>query len=77
MTALTGALLVAAPQEAEACGGFFCDGGPQPMPVDQTGEDILFVMDQGQVVEQGKHDELVALDGLYAHLAALQFDQAV
>ena len=49
MTALTGALLVAAPQEAEACGGFFCDGGPQPMPVDQTGEDILFVMDQGQV----------------------------
>jgi MYXO-CTERM domain-containing protein len=49
MTALTGALLVAAPQEAEACGGFFCDGGPQPMPVDQTGEDILFVMDEGQV----------------------------
>jgi MYXO-CTERM domain-containing protein len=49
MTALAGAVLLAAPQSAEACGGFFCDGGPQPMPVDQTGEDILFVMDEGQV----------------------------
>lgn len=49
MGVLTGAVLVAAPQEAEACGGFFCDGGPQPMPVDQTGEDILFVMDEDQV----------------------------
>ena len=39
--------------------------------------DRIVVMDQGQVVEQGKHEELVALDGLYAHLAALQFDQAV
>ena len=49
MTALSGAVLLAAPQTAEACGGFFCDGGPQPMPVDQTGEDILFVMDEGEV----------------------------
>jgi MYXO-CTERM domain-containing protein len=30
------------PSEAEACGGTFCDGGPQTMPVDQTGENILF-----------------------------------
>jgi len=49
MGALMGAVLLAAPTDAEACGGFFCDGGPQPMPVDQTGEDILFVMDEGQV----------------------------
>ncbi len=49
LTILTGAVLVAAPQPAQACGGFFCDGGPQPMPVDQTGEDILFVMDEGEV----------------------------
>ena len=49
MTVLAGAVLLAAPSDAEACGGFFCDGGPQPMPVDQTGEDILFVMDEGQV----------------------------
>jgi MYXO-CTERM domain-containing protein len=30
------------PAEAEACGGTFCDNGPQTMPVDQTGENILF-----------------------------------
>jgi MYXO-CTERM domain-containing protein len=33
------------PQVAEACGGTFCDGGPIPMPVDQSGENILFVRD--------------------------------
>ncbi|WP_258182799.1 DUF2330 domain-containing protein [Enhygromyxa salina] len=30
------------PTEAEACGGSFCDSGPNTMPVDQTGENILF-----------------------------------
>lgn len=34
---------------AHACGGTFCDGGANPMPVDQTGETILFVIDQGHV----------------------------
>jgi hypothetical protein len=33
------------PRIAEACGGTFCDLGPQAMPVDQTGENILFVID--------------------------------
>ncbi|MFO7563024.1 MAG: DUF2330 domain-containing protein [Enhygromyxa sp.] len=47
--ALTLALL-AAPRDAKACGGTFCDNLPQPMPVDQRGEDILFVMD-GSTVE--------------------------
>ena len=42
--AVAGAVLLA-PAEAEACGGTFCDGGPQPMPVDQSGENILFVRD--------------------------------
>ena len=42
--------LTAAPSEARACGGTFCDAGPQAMPVDQTGENILFVID-GQHVE--------------------------
>ena len=43
LTTLTAALaLTTAPQEARACGGTFCDAGPQAMPVDQTGENILF-----------------------------------
>jgi MYXO-CTERM domain-containing protein len=36
--------------EADACGGTFCDTGPTSMPVDQTGENILFILD-GQSVE--------------------------
>ena len=39
-----------APRPAKACGGTFCDSGPQSMPVDQTGENVLFVMD-GESVE--------------------------
>jgi subfamily B ATP-binding cassette protein MsbA len=35
--------------------------------------DIIFVMDQGQIVEQGSHAELLAKNGLYARLHALQF----
>ncbi|MCX4242883.1 DUF2330 domain-containing protein [Paraliomyxa miuraensis] len=42
--------VMAMPQTAEACGGTFCDGGPLPMPVDQSGENILFVRD-GQFIE--------------------------
>jgi MYXO-CTERM domain-containing protein len=34
---------------AEACGGTFCDSGPRFMRVDQTGENILFVMEPGMV----------------------------
>jgi len=38
------------PAEVEACGGTFCDGGlPGSMPVDQTGETILFAIDNGFV----------------------------
>ncbi|MBL4686776.1 MAG: DUF2330 domain-containing protein [Nannocystaceae bacterium] len=36
--------LLATPRQAKACGGTFCDAGPTSMPVDQTGEVILFVM---------------------------------
>jgi hypothetical protein len=35
-----------APRLADACGGTFCDNGPQVMPVDQTGETIVFWVDE-------------------------------
>jgi ATP-binding cassette subfamily B protein len=35
--------------------------------------DRIVVMDQGRVVEEGSHAELLARDGLYARLARLQF----
>jgi len=38
--------------------------------------DRIVVMDQGRVVEEGTHHELVARNGLYARLAALQFEAA-
>lgn len=36
--------------------------------------DRIMVMDQGKIVEQGTHAELVAANGLYARLARLQFE---
>ena len=38
--------------------------------------DRIVVMDEGRVVEEGSHAELVARNGLYARLAALQFGNA-
>ncbi|MFO7561421.1 MAG: DUF2330 domain-containing protein [Enhygromyxa sp.] len=38
--------LTLAPLRAQACGGTFCDVGPSVMPVDQSGENILFWIDQ-------------------------------
>lgn len=35
--------------------------------------DIIFVVDEGRIVERGTHDELLARGGLYSHLYELQF----
>mgnify|MGYP003593279420 CR=1 FL=1 len=45
LTSLGAGAMAMTPAEAAACGGTFCDGGvPQPMPVDQTGENVIFVL---------------------------------
>jgi ATP-binding cassette, subfamily B, bacterial len=35
--------------------------------------DLILVMDKGKIVEQGTHDELIAMNGLYAQLYETQF----
>jgi ATP-binding cassette subfamily B protein len=35
--------------------------------------DVIYVMENGRVVEQGRHAELVGKEGLYSHLYQLQF----
>ena len=35
----------------------------------------ILVLEQGALVEQGRHDELVQQNGLYSSLAKLQFTQ--
>jgi ATP-binding cassette subfamily B protein len=35
--------------------------------------DRIVVLQQGRIVEQGDHDQLVALGGLYAHLYASNY----
>jgi ATP-binding cassette subfamily B protein len=36
--------------------------------------DLILVIDAGHVVERGTHEELVAVDGLYAELYRTQFE---
>jgi ATP-binding cassette subfamily B protein len=39
--------------------------------------DVILVVDKGEIVERGTHQELLALDGLYAQLYHKQFVQAL
>ncbi len=41
------------------------------------GADIILVMDKGEIVEQGSHDELMAARGFYYDLYASQFEAAI
>ena len=36
--------------------------------------DKILVLDKGQIIEQGTHEELLGANGLYASLAAMQFN---
>jgi ATP-binding cassette, subfamily B, bacterial len=38
--------------------------------------DLIIVVDQGRIVQHGRHDELLAEGGLYAELYRTQFDQS-
>ena len=35
--------------------------------------DVIFVIKDGEIVERGKHEDLMKLNGLYAELHNLQF----
>jgi MYXO-CTERM domain-containing protein len=47
--ALGAAWSLALPQTAEACGGMNCDGANPTMPVNQDSEDVLFILNPGEI----------------------------
>jgi ABC-type transport system involved in cytochrome bd biosynthesis fused ATPase/permease subunit len=49
----------------------------RPPPEHHPGSDLILVMDRERFVERGRHSELLAQCGLYAHLYDTQFNRAV
>ena len=39
--------------------------------------DVILVMNQGRILEQGSHDDLLAARGFYHELYASQFEEAL
>ena len=39
--------------------------------------DKILVMNKGEIVEQGTHEELLKLDGFYTHLYKSQFENVM
>ena len=37
--------------------------------------DQILVLDHGRIVERGRHDDLLALGGIYRHLYEMQFEK--
>ena len=38
-------------------------------------EDVILVMKDGDIIEQGNHEELLAMNGFYANLYNSQFEK--
>ena len=54
--------------------GILCSGSSGYRAFYASGAGTVVVLDHGRLVEQGTHAELVARGGVYAGLAALQFN---
>jgi hypothetical protein len=74
LAALAAILSLFVPQVAtlvHACGGTFCDSCPQNMPVEQTGENILYVVD-GENVEAHIQIQYKGAAGRFAWVLPVQ-----